>query len=91
MVSWMEGVVVKAEKVYTDGKKEPSIIISSISESSSSGFPQMTKSGSNLFFARTDEKDKAIKVARLLLKLFNVSEIRIKHYTEIEKWFFRNH
>ena len=67
MVSWMEGAVVKAVKVYTDGKKEPSIIISSTSESRSSGFPQMTKSGDNLIFAWTDEKEKTIKVATLSL------------------------
>jgi hypothetical protein len=67
MVSWMEGAVVKAVKVYTDGKKESSIIISSTSESRSSGFPQMTKSGSNLIFAWTDDKQKTIKVAKLSL------------------------
>ncbi len=67
MVSWMEGSVIKAARVYQDGKKEPSIIIASSSESRSSGFPQMTKSGSNLFFAWTDDKDKTIKVATLVL------------------------
>ncbi|KIC89874.1 sialidase family protein [Flavihumibacter sp. ZG627] len=67
MVSWMEGSVIKAVKVYTDGKKEASITIASSAESRSSGFPQMTKSGNNLVFAWTDEKDKKIKVANLAL------------------------
>lgn len=67
VVSWMEGSAIKAAKVYIDGKKEPSIIISTSSESRSSGFPQMTKSGDNLIFAWTDEKEKTIKMARLPL------------------------
>lgn len=67
MVSWMEGSVIKAAKVYKDGKKEPSIIIASSSESRSSGFPQMTKSGTGLIFAWTDDKVKSIKVATLSL------------------------
>jgi hypothetical protein len=67
MVSWMEGAVIKAVKVYKDGKKDASIIIASSAESRASGFPQMAKAGTNLFFAWTDEKEKIIKVARLAL------------------------
>lgn len=67
MVTWMEGSVIKAARVYKDGTKEAAIIIASSSESRSSGFPQMTKSGSNLFFAWTDDKYKTIKVATLAL------------------------
>jgi hypothetical protein len=67
MVSWMEGAVIKAVKVYKDGKKDPAVIIASSSQSRSSGFPQMTKSGNNLFFAWTDDKNKTIKVAKLSL------------------------
>ncbi len=67
MVSWMEGSAIKAVKVHADGTKEPSVIIASSSESRSSGFPQMTKSGNKLFFAWTDEKDKTIKAASLPL------------------------
>jgi len=67
MVSWMEGAVIKAMKVYMDGKKDPSILIASSSESRSSGFPQLTKSGNNLIFAWTDDKSKAIKVTMLAL------------------------
>ncbi|MEJ7823067.1 MAG: hypothetical protein WKF85_12140, partial [Chitinophagaceae bacterium] len=47
MVSWMEGAVIKAVRVYKDGKKEKPVIIASSSESRSSGFPQMTKSGNS--------------------------------------------
>ena len=67
MVSWMEGAVIKAARVFKDGKKDPSIIIASSSESRSSGFPQMTKAGNNIIFAWSDDKDKTIKVAKLAL------------------------
>lgn len=67
MVSWMEGAVIKAARVNKNGTKDSSIIIASSSESRSSGFPQMTKSGNNLIFAWTDDKDKTIKVAKLTL------------------------
>jgi len=63
IVSWMEGSDIKVVKVHADGRKEPSVVIASSSESRSSGFPQMTKSGNNLIFAWTDEKSKSIKVA----------------------------
>ena len=66
MASWMEGTTIKAAKVHTDGTKDSSIIIASSSESRSSGFPQMTKSGKELFFAWTDDTDKVVKVARLV-------------------------
>lgn len=67
MVSWMEGAVIKAARVNKNGTKDSSIIIASSSESRSSGFPQMTKSGNNLIFAWTDDKNKTIKVAKLAL------------------------
>jgi hypothetical protein len=67
MVTWMEGSAIKAAKIHIDGKKEPSMIIASSSESRSSGFPQMTKSSNNLIFAWTDESDKTIKVASISL------------------------
>ena len=67
MVSWMEGNMIKAAKVHLDGTLEPSITIAASSETRSSGFPQMTKSGNQLIFAWTDDNEKNIKVA--LLKL----------------------
>ncbi len=67
MVSWMEGSLIKAVRVYKDGKKEASITIASSAESRSSGFPQMTKSGNALVFAWTDEKEKKIITAYLPL------------------------
>ena len=67
MVSWMEGSMIKAAKVNVDGTKEPSMIIASSSESRSSGFPQMTKSGNHVIFAWTDDKEKNIKVASIFL------------------------
>lgn len=67
MVSWMEGATIKAAKVYKDGRKDSSVNISSTSGSRSSGFPQMTKAGKNIIFAWTDDKNKTIKVAKVLL------------------------
>lgn len=67
MVSWMEGSTIKAVKVHKDGSKDSSIIIASTSEARSSGFPQMTKSGNNLIFAWTDDKEKTVKVGMIAL------------------------
>ncbi|MCW3088208.1 MAG: exo-alpha-sialidase [Sediminibacterium sp.] len=67
MVSWMEGSTLKAAKIHADGKKEPSIIIAATSESRSSGFPQMTKSGNSILFAWTDDTSKKINTAKLAL------------------------
>jgi len=63
MVSWMEGSSIKAVKVHDNGKKDPSIMIASSSDKRSSGFPQMTKSGNQLFFAWTDDRKKTINVS----------------------------
>lgn len=67
IVSWMEGSVIKAVKAYNNGKKESSFTVAASAESRSSGFPQMTKSGNNLVFAWSDDKDKTIKIANLAL------------------------
>lgn len=68
MVSWMEGAEIKAVKVNRDGTKGSSINIASTSDARSSGFPQMTKSGSKLIFAWTDNKEKNIKTASVPLE-----------------------
>jgi hypothetical protein len=67
VVSWMEGSVIKVAKAYSNGKKEVSFTVAASAESRSSGFPQMTKSGNNLFFAWTADKSKTIKIAVLSL------------------------
>ena len=67
MVSWMEGSLIKATKVRTNGNKEPAVIVASSSEARSSGFPQMTKAGNKIFFAWTDEKTKSIKLGQMSL------------------------
>jgi hypothetical protein len=71
MVSWMEGADIKAVKVNKDGIKDEPITVASTSESRSSGFPQMTKSGNQLLFAWTDDKEKVIKSAVLELEGIN--------------------
>lgn len=65
MVSWMEGSAIKAARIHADGKKEPSFTIASTSETRSSGFPQMTKSGNRVFFAWTDDKEKKVQMASM--------------------------
>jgi hypothetical protein len=67
IVSWMEGTMIKVAKVHSDGTLEPSITVATSSDSRSSGFPQMTKSGNQLIFAWTDDKEKNIKVASIKL------------------------
>ncbi|MEK6783448.1 MAG: sialidase family protein [Bacteroidota bacterium] len=67
MVSWMEGTMIKVAKVHPDGTIEPSLIVAASSESRSSGFPQMTKSGNQLIFAWTDDNEKNIKLASINL------------------------
>jgi hypothetical protein len=67
MVSWMEAASIKAVKVHADGTRESSIMIASSSDKRSSGFPQMTKSGSKIYFAWTDDKEKTIRTAMVNL------------------------
>lgn len=65
MVSWMEGTDIKAVKVNRDGTKGTPLVVATSSESRSSGFPQMTKSGNELIFAWTDDAEKKVKTASL--------------------------
>ncbi len=67
IVSWMEGSKIKAARVYRSGKKDPSMVIASASESRSGGFPQMTRSGSRIIFAWSDTKEKTVKTLSLAL------------------------
>ena len=63
MISWMEGTMIKALKINTDGTKGKPIIIVESSDSRTSGFPQMTKAGNKLIFAWTDSQAKTIRLA----------------------------
>ena len=65
IVSWMEGSLIKAAKVHSNGKTESPVLVASSSEARSSGFPQMTKAGNKIFFAWTDDKAKTIKTASI--------------------------
>ena len=67
MVSWMEGTDIKAVQVNRNGSKGTPVVIATSSESRSSGFPQMTKSGNELIFAWTDDAEKQVKVASVKL------------------------
>lgn len=65
VVSYMEGVNIKAVKVSQDGTKSQPVFVSSSSEARASGFPQMTISGDQIVFAWTDSNEKQIKTAVL--------------------------
>ena len=67
IVSWMEDGDIKAVQVHQDGEKGIPITIYPSSDSRSSGFPQMTRSGNELIFAWTDEKNKMVSVATLTM------------------------
>ncbi len=62
-VSWMEGTLIKAARIQSNGTNDESITVASTSDARSSGFPQMTKSGNQLIFAWTDDKERNIKTA----------------------------
>ncbi|MCG7855453.1 hypothetical protein MD537_00590 [Flavihumibacter sediminis] len=65
MVCWMEGAAIKAVQVFANGKKGDTHTIATSTESRSSGFPQMVRSGNGLLFAWTDDNAKSIRVAAL--------------------------
>lgn len=67
MVSWMEGSDIKVMKVDITGKKDGPVIVAASSDSRSSGFPQLTKSGDEIIFAWTDDNEKKVKVAGMKL------------------------
>jgi hypothetical protein len=61
-VTWMEGSIIKGAIVSEMGKQS-SVAIGATTESRSSGFPQVTRAGSQLIFAWTDDKEKVVKTA----------------------------
>ena len=67
VVSWMEGSTIKAISVHADGTKDQPVTIAASSDSRSSGFPQMTRSGNQIIFAWSDSKTKTVKLAGLKL------------------------
>jgi hypothetical protein len=67
VISWMEGALIKMVIVHADGRKEAPLTIAESSESRSSGFPQMTRSGERLVFAWTDVNQKRIRSATVTL------------------------
>jgi hypothetical protein len=62
-VTWMEGSAIKGAIVSDKGGKRSSVVIGSSTESRSSGFPQVTRSGNQLIIAWTDDKEKVVKTA----------------------------
>lgn len=70
MVSWMEGTAIKINKINIDGTKGNPITVATSSESRSSGFPQMEKSGDHLVFAWTDDSLKIVRTAKFMLSEF---------------------
>jgi hypothetical protein len=68
VVSWMEGMVIKARTVQGNADLGTSFTVASSSEARSSGFPQLTKVGESLLFAWTDDSEKTVKTALINLK-----------------------
>ena len=66
-VSWMEGEAIKLVTVSANGNVGESRTLVNTSGKRASGFPQMTKSGHNLYFSWTDAEVATIKTARLPL------------------------
>ncbi len=64
IVSWMEGTEIKMNTIHKDGTKGSSNSVATSSQSRSSGFPQMEKSGEQLVFAWTDDSLKVVKTAK---------------------------
>ncbi|MBR08862.1 MAG: hypothetical protein CMP48_14435 [Rickettsiales bacterium] len=73
MISWLtqEGTetLIKTQKVYMNGVTETPIVISKTSGSRGSGFPQMAKSGNEVFYAWTSLSGDSteIKMAKVVL------------------------
>ncbi len=67
VVSWMEGTLIRAAVVDMDGNREAPLTIAESSDARSSGFPQMTRAGSDLLFAWTDDKLKRVQTAKVSL------------------------
>ena len=73
MISWLtqegEESLIKTQKVYVNGVTEAPIVISKTSGSRGSGFPQMAKSGNEVFFAWTSLSGDSteIKMAKVVL------------------------
>jgi len=63
VVSWMEGSLIQAAVVHTNGTREAPVTIAESSEGRSSGFPQMTTTAGGLVFAWTDDSKRQVKTA----------------------------
>jgi hypothetical protein len=69
MVSWMEEGKIMTRAVNIDGKLGQPILIAETSEKRSSGFPQMSVNGDQVWFAWTDDHDelRKIRIAKMIL------------------------
>ncbi|RYZ47264.1 MAG: exo-alpha-sialidase [Sphingobacteriales bacterium] len=65
IVSWMEGGAIRSRKVFADGRKGKVIAVGMSASSRSAGFPQITKSGNDLYYAWTDGDSKRIKTVMI--------------------------
>lgn len=63
VVSWMEEGSVKLVRIDKEGIKSNVSIVANTSDSRSSGFPQLTKTGEDLLVAWTDDKELKVKTA----------------------------
>ena len=69
MITWMEEGKIMARTIATDGKLGQPILIAEATEKRSSGFPQMSVNGDEVWFAWTDDsfERKKIRVSKMIL------------------------
>ncbi len=69
MITWMEEGKIMARTITIDGKLGQPILIAETSEKRSSGFPQMSVNGDQVWFAWTDDsaERKKIRISKLTL------------------------
>ncbi|MBN8575840.1 MAG: exo-alpha-sialidase [Cytophagales bacterium] len=63
MVSYVENSKVWMRVVHRSGKLDRPQLVAATSSKRASGFPQLTRSGNQLFFAWTDDEERTIKCA----------------------------
>lgn len=66
VVTWMEGALIKAAVVHTDGLQEQPVTVAESSNERSGGFPQLTSVEGGLMVAWTSTKEKRVKTALLI-------------------------
>lgn len=67
VVTWMEGGEIKLAKVNVNGEKTDTVTVAKSTEARSSGFPQLAIAKDRVVVAWTDDNEKTVKTAIILL------------------------